>query len=67
MMLEVEIEEGLFGTSGLEHHITALATISTIRTASRHVFLAPKADAAIAAIAGPHVDFDLINKTHGQR
>jgi hypothetical protein len=65
--LEVKIEEGLFGTCGLDYNITALASISAVRTASRHIFLAPKTDTAFAAVTGPNVDFDLINKTHGQR
>jgi hypothetical protein len=65
--LEVEIKEGLFSTCGLEHHITAFATISTIRATARHVFFTSKTNAPLAAVTGPNVDLDLINKTHGQR
>jgi hypothetical protein len=65
MSLEVKIEEGLFGMGGFDHHITALAAISPIRTASGNIFLSSKTDAAIAAVSGPNVDLDLINKAHG--
>jgi hypothetical protein len=63
--LEMKIEEGLFGTCGFDHHITAFATISTVRTASGNIFFPSKTDAATAAVTGPDVDLDLVNKTHG--
>jgi hypothetical protein len=65
--LEVKIKEGLFSTCGLDHHITAVATISAIRTAPRHVLFTPETNAAFAAVAGPNVDLDFIDKTHCQR
>jgi hypothetical protein len=65
MTLEMKIEEGLFGTCGLDHHITAFATISTVRTASGNIFFPSKTDASTAAVTGPDVDLDLVNKTHG--
>jgi hypothetical protein len=64
--LEVKVKEGLFSTCGLDHHITALATVTTIRTAPRHVLFTPETNAALAAVPGPNVDLDLIDKTHGQ-
>jgi hypothetical protein len=63
--LEVKIEEGLFGTSGFDYHITAFAPVSTVRTTFGQVFFAPEADTAVTAVTGPDVDFDLVNKTHG--
>jgi hypothetical protein len=62
---EMKIQEGLLGTRGFDYHITAFATISAIRAASRHVLFAAKTDTSFPAVAGPDVDFDLINKTHG--
>jgi hypothetical protein len=61
----MKIQEGLLATCGSEYHITAFATISAIRATSRHVFFAAKTDTSFAAVAGPNVDFDLVNKTHG--
>ena len=65
MTLEMKIEEGLFYTSGFDYHITALAPISTIRTAFGDVFFAAKTHTTTAAVTGPDVDFDLVDKTHG--
>jgi hypothetical protein len=55
----------LLGACGSEYHITAFATISAIRAASRHVFFAAETDTSFTAVSGPDVDFDLVNKTHG--
>jgi len=65
--LEVKVKEGLFSACGLDHHITAVATISAIRTAPRHVLFTPETNAASAAVTGPNVDLDFIDKTHCQR
>jgi hypothetical protein len=65
--LEVKIEEGLFVACGFDHHITAAATISTIRTASRYVLFTSETNASFAAVASLNVNLDLIDKTHGQR
>jgi hypothetical protein len=63
--LEMKIEEGLFDTCGFDYHITALAPISTVRTSFGHVFFTTKTNTTSAAVTGPDVDFDLVNKTHG--
>jgi hypothetical protein len=62
--LEMKIEEGLFDTCGFDYYITALAPVSTVRTAFGHVFFAPETDTTTAAVTGPDVDSDLVNKTH---
>jgi len=65
MTLEMKIEESLFCQCGFDYHITALATVSAVWTTFGYVFFAAETDTTIAAIAGPDVDFDLVNKTHG--
>jgi hypothetical protein len=67
LTLEMKIQEGLLGTCGFYYYITAFATISAIRAASGHVLFAAETDTSFPAVSSPDVDFDLINKTHGQR
>jgi hypothetical protein len=65
LTLEMKIEEGLLDTCGFDYHITAFAPVSAVRTAFGHVFFATKTDTTTAAVTGPDVDFDLVDKTHG--
>jgi hypothetical protein len=65
--LEMEIKEGLFGSCGSNHHITALAAIPTIRTTPWHILFSSETNTSSATVTGPNVDLNLIDKTHGQR
>ena len=46
-------------------HMPAAAAVAAVRPAARDVLLAPEADAAVAAVAGAHVDLGLIEEAHG--
>jgi hypothetical protein len=48
-----------------ETDIAAAAPVPTVGTAARNVFLTPKGDAAVPAIAGRHVDLCFIEE-HGR-
>jgi hypothetical protein len=47
-----------------DDHASTRAAIATVGPALGNIFLAPKADAPIAALSGLHVDFSLIDKEH---
>jgi hypothetical protein len=65
MTLKVEIDKGLLGTRCFDYHISASASISSVRAASGYVPFPSKTDTSSAAVTGSDVDFDLINKAHG--
>ena len=50
---------------GLEDHAAAVAAVTAVGAALRHIFLAPKAAHAAAAIAGGHLDLNTIHKHAG--
>ena len=45
--------------------MAAAAAIAAVRPAARDVLLPPETDAAVAAVAGAHVDLGLIEEAHG--
>ena len=47
---------------GFEDHAAAVASIAARRPAARHIFLAAKGDAAVAAVAGLYVNLGFVNK-----
>jgi hypothetical protein len=60
-----KIREIVDALPGHDDHAAASPTIAAIGTAFGDVSLAPKADAAVAAIAGPHFDFHSIDEHDG--
>ena len=50
---------------GLRRHVAAAAAVAAIGAAELDEFLAAERHAAVAAVAGPDLDFGLVEKFHG--
>jgi hypothetical protein len=61
--VEVEVEQG--GNRRIDHedHVSAAATVSTVRTAERDELFAVHAGAAVSAVARRDMQDDAINET----
>ena len=59
------VDQGVELGSDPRDHMPAAPAVAAIRPATRDVLLAPEADAAVAAVAGAHVDLGLIEEAHG--
>jgi hypothetical protein len=60
-----EVDEGVEVLDRLEDHVAAAAAIAAVGAAELDVFFAPEGDDTVAAIAGPAVDFRLVEEFHG--
>ena len=59
------VDQGVELGSDPRDDMAAAAAVAAVRPAARDVLLAPEADAAVAAVAGAHVDLGLIEEAHG--
>ena len=55
--IETEMEKRVVVLAGHQRDIAAAAAVAAAGTAARNVLLAPKGQAAVAAVAGFHVEF----------
>ncbi|MNV73142.1 hypothetical protein D3C71_1662740 [compost metagenome] len=59
-----EIDQGIEVLVGADPHAAAITAVATVRPAQRNELLATETDAAVAAIAGDHLDFCFVYKFH---
>jgi len=62
--LVAKVHERIEIRIGNQHHISAIAPITAVRSTAGNVLLAPKAHATAAAIACFHTDIDLVDEFH---
>jgi len=59
-----EIDQGVEVLVGADPHAAAITAVATVRPAQRNELLATETDAAVAAVAGDHLDFCFVYKFH---
>src|SRR5690349_16253213 len=62
LRIEPKVKQRVVVRAGNQHDIPAPAAIAARRAAARDVFLAPKREAAIAAVTGFHPDSYFVDK-----
>ena len=60
--VEAEIDKGVLDRRRHEVHGAAVASVSTVGAAARHVLLPAEAQTAAAAVAGVHTDIHFIDE-----
>ncbi len=64
VLLVAVIDKGVEVLYRLDPDVAALAAVAAVRPAELDKFLAAEMDAAIAAVAGAHIDLGLVEKLH---
>ena len=67
VLLIAKVDERVEVFDALGPYVAAATAIAAIGTAKLDKFLAPEADAAVAAIARLHINFDNIEELHAAR
>src|SRR6266849_1131859 len=65
MLAVAIVDQRVEARHGLRHHVAAAAAVTAPGAAELDEFLAPERHAAVAAVAGPDLDFCLVEKFHG--
>jgi hypothetical protein len=60
--IEPQVEQRVVVLARNQDNIAAVSTIAATRTATRHIFFAPKREAAVTAVASFYRDCDLIDE-----
>ena len=64
-VLVLEIEQGALARVDLQDDMAAVASVAAVRTAARHVLLAPETAASVAAASGLHVNSRKVDEHEG--
>jgi len=67
MLAVLEIQERPRTRRGPDHDIAAFSPVAAVRSAARDELFPPEAYASSAAVAGPDVDFRLVDEFHKER
>src|SRR5690606_39217919 len=59
------VDQGVEIGVGDQDHVATVATVATVGAAAGHIFFPPKAQAAVAALAGMDADGCFIDEFHG--